>query len=513
MAVVSLRLGNSQEFACVRQALIDSHYTEATICERFGLAGLYAFSARQPPVSEPPRDALDLLIRLFLECAEIPLDMARSLLSGPALTAMEALDLIEANRDREARRTLQSRVILYPVKSLFLASDRPPGAGQDLATDLVYPAITPNTHRFLFMLPKRPCESLLELCAGTGVAALLGSQSATHAWACDINRRAVDFAEFNRRLNAIENATIACGDLWSPVEGFTFDRIVAHPPYMPALRQQHIFRDGGEDGELITREIVGKLSTFLKPGGSFYCTTMASDRKTATLEERVRLMLGPQEQEFDIVIATHDVFAPFEYYFRLAMAGEDSLDVFRERARIFQDLGIEQLLTCSLLIRRHVDTAPAITVRRQAGPATSNSEMEWLLNTEVSLQQEANLPAVLDMRPVASPHTRLRTTQAMNAGIWAATECCFEVDHPFALRAKALPWSTVLVAGCAGVETVREQFRRLQQSGALPPTAAEEDLARFVAALIRGGFLAVPEHEIPASPERDYTAAGQVVAS
>ena len=510
--MVSLALGSPQEFACVRQALIDSSYTEAGICERFGFAGLYAFSARRPPVCEPPRDTLDLLVRLFLESAEIPLNMARPLLSAPALTAMKALNLIESNRDGEGGRTIQSRVILYPVKSLFLASDRPPAAGQDLAADLVYPAITPNTHRFLSMIPETPCDSLLELCAGTGVAALLGAQSAVHSWACDINQRAVDFAEFNRRLNAIDNATTACGDLWAAVEGHTFDRIVAHPPYLPALRQHHIFRDGGEDGELITREIIGKLSTFLKPGGSFYCTTMASDRAGAAFEQRARVMLGPEEQEFNIVVATHEVFVPAEYCFRLAMAGEDSLDVFRERTRIFQHLGIEQLLTCSLLIRRHVDATPAITVRRQAGPATANLEMEWLLNTEIRLQQEANFPALLDMRPVASPRTRLKTTQAMDAGIWAATECCFETDHPFALRAKALPWSTMLVAGCAGVTTVREHFRRLQQCGALPATAAEEDLAKFVAALIRGGFLMVPEHEIPSSSAQHHTASVQVVA-
>ena len=160
----------------------------------------------------------------------------------------------------------------------------------------------------------------------------------------------------------------------------------------------------------LTREIFGKLSAFLKPGGSFYCTTMVSDRTGAPSNSGLD-SCSAQEQEFDIVVATHEVFVPVEYYFRLTMAGEDSLDVFRERTRVFQRLGIEQLLTCSLLIRHHLDAAPAITVRRQAGPATANSEMEWLLNTEIRLQPEASLPALLDTRPVASPRTRLKTTK------------------------------------------------------------------------------------------------------
>jgi hypothetical protein len=240
---------------------------------------------------------------------------------------------------------------------------------------------------------------------------------------------------------------------------------------------------------------------------------MGSDRKGAAFEERLRLMLGLKEQEFDIVVATHEVFTPVDYYFRLALAGEESLDAFRERTRIFQRLGIEQLLTCSLLIRRHLAPAPAITVRRQAGPATANSEMEWLLKTEIRLQPDANLLAVLDMRPIACVRTRLKTSHAMEGGLWAATECCFETDHPFALRAKALPWSTVLVAGCDGATTVREHFRRLQQCGALPATAAPEDLAKFVAALISGGFLTVPEHEPPRSPAHEYTAPVPITVS
>jgi methylase of polypeptide subunit release factors len=72
---------------------------------------------------------------------------------------------------------------------------------------------------------------------GTGIAALVAAQKdAAHAWAFDITARATHFAEFNRRLNAIPNVTAAEGDLYAPAGGQTFDRIVAHPPYLPVYR-------------------------------------------------------------------------------------------------------------------------------------------------------------------------------------------------------------------------------------------------------------------------------------
>lgn len=90
------------------------------------------------------------------------------------------------------------------------------------------------------MIPASPCERFLELCCGTGIAALLAARNgAKHAYAFDIAARSVPFAEFNRRLNGLESVTIREGDLYSPSAGERFDRIVAHPPYVPVLQPKY----------------------------------------------------------------------------------------------------------------------------------------------------------------------------------------------------------------------------------------------------------------------------------
>src|ERR1035437_2091384 len=87
-----------------------------------------------------------------------------------------------------------------------------------MTADAVYPAGIENTVAFMATLPETPCEALLDIGTGTGIAALDGARLARHAWGTDIAARSVQFAEFNRRLNGIENACVLMGDLYAPVE-------------------------------------------------------------------------------------------------------------------------------------------------------------------------------------------------------------------------------------------------------------------------------------------------------
>ena len=191
-------------------------------------------------------------------------------------------------RDLERPEMWFGGCILFATRGMVLASDRvssldraplPPDA------DVVYPAAIENTVAFMSTLPETPCDALLDVGTGSGVAALDGARYARHAWGTDIAARSVQFAEFNRRLNGIQNATMLQGDLYAPVEGLTFDRIVTHPPYVPARKNTMIFRDGGEDGEQILRGIVEGLPRFLRPGGRFYTLVVAADCEGQWFEE------------------------------------------------------------------------------------------------------------------------------------------------------------------------------------------------------------------------------------
>src|SRR5207247_9643854 len=82
-----------------------------------------------------------------------------------------------------------------------------------------------------------------------------------------------------------------------------FDGIVAHPPYVPALEQSRVVRDGGDTGESILRRIVAELPRYLRPGGTLYCVSAGWDAKDGPLESRLRRWLGERAREFDVIFA------------------------------------------------------------------------------------------------------------------------------------------------------------------------------------------------------------------
>ena len=159
-------------------------------------------------------DALDALIHLMMDGETMHRSHLRAMLAAQHIEPLETMGVLGAVPNQPD--LYYATVFLYPVASLYIASDRGMGIDKSDITserEIVYPAITTNTRRFLDSLPETPCESLLDLCSGSGIAAFVGAvRYAQHAWSCDLAKRSVLFAEFNRRLNGIENATCLQGD-------------------------------------------------------------------------------------------------------------------------------------------------------------------------------------------------------------------------------------------------------------------------------------------------------------
>jgi len=265
-------LGTVEQFAALRRLLDESEYSEAGLCRRFGVEKLG--QAVTPPaqqlIAQPMADSLDGLIRLFFHSVFAEEAAVARALPENGLALLSSLGLIA--RDAARPGMIYGGSAILPAAGLLTVCDRgnhaPDGAVCELPADVVYPAIFDTTRRFLDGLPQTACDAMLDLGTGTGVAAMLGARLARHVWATDITERAALFAEFNRRLAGLDNVTVLAGDMYAPVEGLTFDRIVIHPPYVPAPKSQLIFRDAGEDGEeIIRRTLARKVYDLIADGG------------------------------------------------------------------------------------------------------------------------------------------------------------------------------------------------------------------------------------------------------
>lgn len=117
---------------------------------------------------------------------------------------------------------------------------------------------------------RAPVGRVLDLGTGSGIQALHASQHARAIVATDISGRALDFAAFNRALNAPPAAwDLRLGSLLEPVAGEAFDLVVSNPPFVitPPGAPSFEYRDGGIGGDGIVRRLVTEVGSVLAPGG------------------------------------------------------------------------------------------------------------------------------------------------------------------------------------------------------------------------------------------------------
>lgn len=498
-------MGTAAQFALLRDFLVDAGYREALICEKLGLPSesldiINMSGALEERVAGP--EPLHTLIRLFLLGAFVFFAEAETQFPGPAWAAINALGLIE--QDSADRKRCFSTVALYPMADLFIISDRwsnPDRTPKQSFPDIVYPALTQSTREFLRFLPATPCQDFIELCAGTGIAALASSPHAQRAWASDITGRSTHFAKFNAALNRASKVTVIQGDLFSSVAERTFDRIVAHPPYMPVLHPAETYYDGGEDGEQLTRRILGGLQRHLNPGGRLYCRTLGTDRQEAPFEQRLRSWLGDGENEFDIAVFVSKNLEPTRFAMDSAVRRSTGQAEVNQWKNLFQRLQVKEILTGTAVVQRRESSRRVFTIRRSLASSADSAAVERVLQWETDLVTERSSGKILAARPVASSRVQLIVRHGMQDGDFAPQSFTLTCDEPFVMDCQAQPWMAHLLTRCDGSRTIQQIYSDCRQAGWIHPETPEREFVALIGLLVSGGFLSVEGISRPAPKE------------
>jgi len=120
------------------------------------------------------------------------------------------------------------------------------------------------------MLPT-PARRVLDLGTGCGIQAMHASRFADSVVATDISQRALEIARMNLELNGIDGVELRLGNLFEPVAGEQFDRIVSNPPFVITPRTEGVpeyeYRDGGMVGDALVEAVVRGCAEHLEPGG------------------------------------------------------------------------------------------------------------------------------------------------------------------------------------------------------------------------------------------------------
>ncbi|HYP14896.1 MAG TPA: methyltransferase, partial [Bryobacteraceae bacterium] len=425
---------------------------------------------------DPNKKLNNPLARIFLGGAYVSCGELQQLMGAETFSAFQSLGLIGSGE-----RGCVCPVQLYPIGKAFIVSDRiiDPNGKMEQRPDreIVFLALTKNSQIFLEMLPEAPCDTMLDLGAGSGAAALAFSHTARQIWASDISARSVFFAEFNRRLNGTENVRNVQGSVYDAVRGLTFDRIVTHPPYDPSLASHWTFSDGGDDGEAVLRKIIEGLPAHLRPGGQLFLLARGADRTDGPFEQRLRGWLGDHESEFDICAVARDVSLPQEYAFGAVMTTSKLLDDYQKHMDRFKELGVQKLVYCSFLIERHSGPgAKPITIRRDIGERCTVAELEEALRLE---RQIASFP-VFDSKFKTSTSCELHTAHAIRDGDLTPISYSIRTTAPFSNDVPCPEWIARVLASCNGKYSGRQLHEFIRKTDPVPEGDFEAAVRRLV---------------------------------
>lgn len=178
--------------------------------------------------------------------------------------------LFELRLLREEGGEVEATVRLIPHDDLLIASDR---SGAEAGAKHVAGVHRPSVG-LSHLTVRRPVARTLDVGTGNGIQAILCARHSQLVVATDVNDRALEFAEFNAALNGVDNVEFRHGSFFEPVEGERFGLVVSNPPYVISPENDYLFRDGGREGDDVSRLVAEQLPAALEENG--YGTMTAS---------------------------------------------------------------------------------------------------------------------------------------------------------------------------------------------------------------------------------------------
>lgn len=118
--------------------------------------------------------------------------------------------------------------------------------------------------------PRPHVERALDVGTGCGVQALHLEAHADEVVVTDLSERALAYARFNAALDE-SDWDVRSGSMLEPVAGERFGLVVSNPPFVITPRSGDVprfeYRDGGEAGDAVVRDLVRRVGDHLEPGG------------------------------------------------------------------------------------------------------------------------------------------------------------------------------------------------------------------------------------------------------
>lgn len=440
--------------------------------------GLLLHQTREP-------NRLNTLVRWFVVGHAVEEAVARSVIPDGTLELFLKSGLIIAEDGG-----FVPAIVLLPLGDLLAASDLAPK--DDPRPDMVI-GLTPAARALARFTVSRESGSVLDLCCGSGIHALQMAGHSESVVAADLNPRALQFAQFNARLNGVDNIEFLQGDGFAAVEDRSFDLIVSNPPFFLLPSNDLLYRDNPLELDGFAERLVRQAPRYLHERGFFQMIFEWVEIEGQPWQQRLAAWVS--ESGCDAWLVKHYSQQPIEYcHARIRTT---------EPAPVEQDL--EMLGHWTEYYRHHKVAAMhggVITLRKRSG------HKNWIDMEEVPFDGQAFVgdlvegvfdahglavgssdDALLALHPRLSPDAKLEQVSRASEQGWTAPEMQLNLGDGLERTCRVDPQVAVFLAECNGRRSLGELIQ------ALLPTEgpqAEQMRAGCIAVmrqLIRRGFL------------------------
>lgn len=479
-----------RQLASLREALRNAGYDARMLAKAEAIAPRQFDAVRLPLVQAWLADQSGpgaILARLFAYRDALAREDVTRALNPELAAALEACGALI----REGER-VRSLLRVMPFGEMWVGSDDADG----MHDPVMGPGAT--TAELLNTLPGSMPARVLDVGCGAGSLALAAAgRGATSVAAVDLDPRAVALTAWNARLNEVEISAHA-GDLLDPVQGQSFDLVLAQPPFVPKPPELRAttYLHGGSRGDELALKLLGGLPEVLAPGGRAL-VLMDTAPAAGTPIERIRAALG------DIPVQLAVIDAPGHHADQLALGYAAAADstlgpAYAEAARRYAAhltaLEIQQTRHVLVVLRRppSADSTWAVSVEPRGHSPYGARDLERL---EAGLALATLAPADLRTQRIRPPRGA-RLVQAHPLDDTGAFDLRFECPGA---RAPDQPLSQAaarLVEFASQTDTVGELIEAYAEACSDDPARVEAAVLDFLRSALVSGLL---------EPEEDPT--------
>ena len=500
-ATAPIALDRTDTMERLRTALDSVGYTGDAVRELLG-EDAYQGRARDVPVhlrrlttGTPVETAIRLLF-LGVPVPRKELEQALAPLGADELHELGVVEPVDGD--------LRATVRLVPHMELLLAGNRYPDESP-AGTPADYVATVTAPSAILASLTVRSAVgAALDIGTGSGIQAIWAARHCERVVAVDVNRRALNLAAFNARLNGVTNIEFREGSVFEPVAGERFDLVLCNAPYVVSPDVRYAFRDSGVAADGFSELLVRGAPEHLEEGG-FAHLLIGWLHQREDWDARPRSWLGGSGCDAWLLHGVSRDPVTHAAIWNDELVGDPAYGETIDRwVGYLEELGADAVIEGAVILRRRSGARNWFRADRipSGRPTPASDHVLRVFAAHDHLTALADDEALLDESPRVVDSVRVEQELSFGDGGYIVESMTLVLDEGLGFRAGIDQNTASLVPFLDGTRTLRQAI----EDAARARGVDDEDLETFragalglVKTMLELGFLAHEADVRPAS--------------